>query len=124
MSETFSEKLKRRFEEKRRAESIGNLPVEERRKVAFAEIGRHLDGVFNAGAEGEDRKTGFILMVFPFHGLSWENHVCVLNSNAAYIQSYNISMIPTNFLIDGNGVILASNLRGKALEEKLASLKK
>jgi len=57
-------------------------------------------------------------------GLSWENHVCVLNSNAVYIQSYNISMIPTNFLIDGNGVILASNLRGKALEEKLASLKK
>ena len=57
-------------------------------------------------------------------GLSWENHVCVLNSNAVYIQSYNISMIPTNFLIDGNGVILASNLRGKALDEKLASLKK
>ncbi len=57
-------------------------------------------------------------------GLSWENHVCVLNSNASYIQSYNISMIPTNFLIDGNGVILASNLRGKALDEKLASLKK
>ena len=57
-------------------------------------------------------------------GLSWENHVCVLNSNAVFIQSYNISMIPTNFLIDGNGVILASNLRGKALDEKLASLKK
>ena len=56
--------------------------------------------------------------------LSWDNHVCVLNSNATYIQSYNISMIPTNFLIDGNGVILASNLRGKALEDKLASLKK
>ena len=56
--------------------------------------------------------------------LIWENHVCVLNSNASYIQSYNISMIPTNFLIDGNGVILASNLRGKALEDKLASLKK
>ena len=57
-------------------------------------------------------------------GLSWGNHVCVLSSNAAYIQSYNISMIPTNFLIDGNGVILASNLRGIALEQKLASLKK
>jgi len=57
-------------------------------------------------------------------GLNWENHVCVLNSNAAYVQSYNISMIPTNFLIDGNGVILASNLRGNALEQKLASLKK
>ena len=56
--------------------------------------------------------------------LSWDNHVCVLNSDAAYIQSYNISMIPTNFLIDGNGVILASDLRGNALAEKLASLKK
>jgi len=57
-------------------------------------------------------------------GLSWGNHVCVLSSNANYIRSYNISMIPTNFLIDGNGVILATNLRGTALEQKLASLKK
>ncbi len=55
--------------------------------------------------------------------LSWDNHVCVLNSNALYIQDYNISMIPTNFLIDGNGVILATNLRGEELAQKLAALK-
>ncbi len=56
--------------------------------------------------------------------MNWVNHVCLLNSQAGYIQSYNISMIPTNFLIDGNGIIIASNLRGEALEEKLNALKK
>ena len=55
--------------------------------------------------------------------LSWDNHVCVLNNNASYLQDYNISMIPTNFLIDGNGIILAMNLRGEELGQKLASLK-
>ena len=37
---------------------------------------------------------------------------------------YEIRSIPTNFLIDGNGVILATNLRGEALEQMVASLKK
>ncbi|MCX6227822.1 MAG: TlpA disulfide reductase family protein [Bacteroidia bacterium] len=56
--------------------------------------------------------------------MTWINHVCVLNSQARYMQSYEISMIPTNFLVDANGVIIATNLRGEALEEKLNSLKK
>lgn len=56
--------------------------------------------------------------------MAWENHVCLLNSQASYMQKYKISMIPTNFLIDGNGIIIATNLRGEALESKLASLKK
>ena len=56
--------------------------------------------------------------------LNWENHVCKPGSTADYIGRYQISAIPSNFLIDGNGKILATNLRGKALEEKLASLKK
>lgn len=56
--------------------------------------------------------------------LIWENHVCASNQNAQYIQIYGITSIPSNFLIDGNGIILASNLRGEALEKKLASLRK
>ncbi|MCF8224460.1 MAG: TlpA family protein disulfide reductase [Bacteroidales bacterium] len=35
---------------------------------------------------------------------------------------YKIQMIPINFLLDRNGVIIATNLRGGALEEKLESL--
>jgi thiol-disulfide isomerase/thioredoxin len=56
--------------------------------------------------------------------LSWESHVCVPNGTAKYVEVYQVSSIPSNFLIDGKGIILASNLRGEALEKKLASLKK
>jgi thiol-disulfide isomerase/thioredoxin len=37
---------------------------------------------------------------------------------------YGVQMIPTNFLLDQNGVILAGNLRGETLGEKLESLLK
>lgn len=40
------------------------------------------------------------------------------------VQEYGIQMIPANFLLDQNGVIIATNLRGNALEEKLESLLK
>ncbi|SMC66451.1 TlpA disulfide reductase family protein [Pedobacter nyackensis] len=39
-------------------------------------------------------------------------------------ELYNVKAVPQNFLIDPNGVIVAKNLRGKALEEKLAELLK
>lgn len=39
-------------------------------------------------------------------------------------QDYGIQMIPSNFLLDRNGVVIATNLRGEALEEKLESLLK
>jgi thiol-disulfide isomerase/thioredoxin len=55
--------------------------------------------------------------------LIWESHVCVQSIIPEYIKIYDIRSIPSNFLIDGNGVILATNLRGDALEKKLASLK-
>ncbi len=54
--------------------------------------------------------------------LTWQ-HVSDLkyfNSEAADL--YNINAIPATFLLDKEGNILAKNLRGKALEEKLAEL--
>ena len=56
-------------------------------------------------------------------GLVWENHVSDLQywrSEGARI--YNVSSIPATFLVDGEGVIIAKNLRGSALEKTLASL--
>jgi peroxiredoxin len=52
--------------------------------------------------------------------LSWPNHVSDLQgwqSPAATL--YNVSSIPASFLIDENGVIIGTNLRGSALEQKL-----
>ena len=55
-------------------------------------------------------------------GLPW-NHV----SNIAYFNDpiaklYNINAIPAAFLLDDQGVIVAKNLRGPALEAKVAEL--
>lgn len=53
--------------------------------------------------------------------LVWENHVSDLkfwNSEGAAI--YGVRSIPTNYLIDGDGKILAKSLRGSALEAALA----
>lgn len=55
-------------------------------------------------------------------GLTW-NHV----SHIKYFQDpiaqlYNVDAIPAAFLLDENGVIVAKNLRGPALEAKVAEL--
>jgi thiol-disulfide isomerase/thioredoxin len=53
-------------------------------------------------------------------GLVWSNHVSDLkwwNSDACKI--YGINAIPTNYLIDANGIILAKGLRGPALDAEL-----
>ena len=57
--------------------------------------------------------------------LTWENHVSDLQSwrNAA-AQQYNVNSIPATFLLDGEGIIIKKNLRCKALENTLASLKR
>jgi len=57
--------------------------------------------------------------------LVWKNHVSDLQfwRNAA-AQTYSVNSIPATFLIDGDGVILKKNLRGKALENTLTALKR
>ena len=37
-------------------------------------------------------------------------------------KQYGVRSIPATFLLDKNGVIIAKDLRGKALEDKVASL--
>lgn len=52
--------------------------------------------------------------------LEWSAHVCDFggwSSKAA--QKYNIHSIPSNFLIDGDGIIVAKNLRGQNLKAAL-----
>lgn len=55
-------------------------------------------------------------------GLSW-THISDLQFwNSIAAQTYHISSIPQNFLIDPNGKIVARNLRGPELEAKLCEL--
>lgn len=54
--------------------------------------------------------------------LEWEYHVSDLGGwQSAPAKLYGVRGIPTNFLVDGNGIIVAKNLRGAYL---LAELQK
>ena len=56
-------------------------------------------------------------------GLEWPNHVSDLKwwySDAA--KMYGVQAIPTNWLIDEKGVIIAKDLRGATLEQQLEKL--
>lgn len=58
-------------------------------------------------------------------GLSWNTHVSDLKGwSSKHASVYGVQSIPTNFLIDENGIIVAKNLRGKALKETLEQLLK
>jgi peroxiredoxin len=46
----------------------------------------------------------------------------IIDMNYVISQAYNVSSIPSNFLIDPTGKLIASNLRGLMLEQKLAEV--
>jgi len=55
--------------------------------------------------------------------LEWPNHVSDLGGwQSKPAQMYGINSIPTNFLLDANGIIVAKNLRGPALDAALEAL--
>lgn len=58
------------------------------------------------------------------HQLPFIHHADLRGWNSLVAQKYAISAIPVNFLIDQNGYIVAKNLKGKELTNKLAELLK
>ncbi|MEX0289318.1 MAG: redoxin domain-containing protein [Flavobacteriaceae bacterium] len=68
-----------------------------------------------------DRKAEDWKKAIEDDGLDW-NHI----SNVRYFDEiaalYNVEAIPATFILDENGVIVAKNLRGSALEEKIAEM--
>lgn len=57
--------------------------------------------------------------------LSWPYHISDLNYwNSKHAAIYGVRSIPSNFLIDENGIIIAKQLRGPAIEAKLKDLLK
>ena len=56
-------------------------------------------------------------------GLEWESHVSDLKGwQSVPAAMYGVMKIPMNFLIDGDGIIVAKGLRGEYLENKLKEL--
>lgn len=46
--------------------TLGDTPIEERYVRKMNAIAQGLDTVLNGELKGNDRKTGFVLLVFPF----------------------------------------------------------
>lgn len=56
-------------------------------------------------------------------GLEWENHVSDLRGwNSAGGRLYGVTSIPATVLVDKDGTVLARNLRGAELENKLKEI--
>ena len=56
-------------------------------------------------------------------GLVWPDHVSdLLAWHSAAAATYGVESIPTNFLLDSKGIIIAKSLRGQALEDELSKL--
>ncbi|MEX0359470.1 MAG: peroxiredoxin family protein, partial [Allomuricauda sp.] len=55
-------------------------------------------------------------------GLTWTHISNLKRFQDPVARLYNINAIPAAFLIDENGVIVAKDLRGPALEQKVAEL--
>ena len=47
-------------------ERLGDAPIEEQYRDKMQALARMLDQFFNGEAKGDERSTGFVLMVFPF----------------------------------------------------------
>jgi len=76
--------------------------------------------IYSVSLDGDkDRWVGAIAQ----DHYTWPNHVSDLNKwgNQA-AQLYQVSGIPATFLIDANGIIIAKNLRGQALSQKLEEI--
>ncbi|MCM4168167.1 Thiol-disulfide oxidoreductase ResA [Arenibacter antarcticus] len=69
-----------------------------------------------------DRKEEDWKKAIADDNLTW-NHISSLDYfDDAIAKLYNVDAIPATFILDENGVIIAKNLRGPALEEKISEL--
>ena len=58
-------------------------------------------------------------------GLIWKNHVCdFMGWNNEVAQKYGVNGIPTNYLINGDGIIIGKSLRGEDLENAIEAYHK
>ena len=71
-----------------------------------------------------DEKKEFWIEAVKKDSLTWQNVSDLKGDKNKAALIYGVSYYPTNFLIDGNGIIVAKDLRGEALRDKLQELLK
>ena len=69
-----------------------------------------------------DTKKALWLAAIAKQKLPWTQVSDLKYWQSPAVNNYRLQSVPLNFLIDKNGIILAKNIHGKALEDKLKSL--
>jgi len=97
-------------------------PCREENPNIVSVYNKYRDKGFNIIGVSLDTKAEAWKGAIEADGLAW-NHISNLKRFQDPIaELYNVNAIPAAFLLDENGVIVARNLRGPALEEKVAEL--
>lgn len=81
----------------------------------------HNKGFNILGVSADDSKAAWLAAIKQ-DGLLWENVSDLLGDKNKAAIIYGVDAFPTNYLIDKNGIVIAKNVRGKALEDKLKQL--
>ncbi|MCC1484558.1 TlpA disulfide reductase family protein [Winogradskyella immobilis] len=87
----------------------------------YHDKGLEIIGVSLDGRRGQQNPKEAWIKAIEDDKLTW-NHVSNLTYFDKIAQSYNVNAIPAMFILDDKGAIIAKNLRGKALELKVAEL--
>ena len=64
-------------------EQLGDKPIQPEYHKMMNEVARALDVIFNGEVKGKARKTGFVLMVFPYGEFNAGDSRCNYISNGA-----------------------------------------
>jgi thiol-disulfide isomerase/thioredoxin len=99
-------------------------PCRQENPVVVAAYNRYKNKNFTILGVSLDKDKGAWLQAIQKDGLAW-NHMSDLKYwESAAVNAYKFEGIPFNVLIDPQGKIIASNLRGPDLESKLAEVLK
>ena len=69
----------------------------------------------------DDNKTAWRKAIKDDH-LNWKQLIAIKGANEPEISAFAISVVPTTYLVDDKGTIIAKNLPVQELEEKVEAL--
>ena len=92
----------------------------------FEVISISLDGLRNRSGElNQENAMADWMQAIKDDGLVWQYHGSELKGwHSDIVKQYHINNIPSNFLIDENGIIIGKNLKGPALYASIKRLTK
>lgn len=97
--------------------------IENKNLVKQYEQYKDLDSIFEIVSVSLDFKESTWKKVIELDGLAWPHHLSDLKKwKSPVAQLYGVKSIPATFLINKEGNIIAEDLTGKRLQEKLAEV--